>query len=123
MTVFKIQNKNKLIKAFKKAPVITENWLLKALKASVQSLQKFNRRGITPWDTGTMSQTFQSKIRKDSARFFPTREYAKFVYYGTKNQRPQKFLDHILSNATFEIQRHFNDALNRITAQIAKQSL
>lgn len=116
---FEIENAETLQNLFAKAPQITEKWMQKALNAAVQEMQKHNIKGVTPWDTGSLSQTFQWQVNADGARFFPTRYYAPFVYYGTKHQKPQKYLDAILDLAKEDITRHFGDAAIGAAKEIA----
>lgn len=120
--IFKIQNQKEIEEMFRRSPAIAQKWFSKGLAGSIQYLQKYNRKGITPYDTGTMSQTFQwSPVNpKNEIKFFPTRDYAKFVYYGTRFQRPQKFLDVILDRATPEIKQLFMDVADNIGKEITK---
>ncbi len=123
--VFEVQGIERIQDMYKKSPVVINKWLLRALNASLMELQKNNRKGVTPWDTGSLSQTFQWEAPKAtngefSTRFFPTREYAPFVYFGTKNQKPQKYLDAILDLSRLDIQRHFDDAIEKAVDEITK---
>lgn len=124
MITLKIENADEIAAMFRRAPNIMRKWLVKALHATNAEFSKKNVRGVTPWDTGTMSQTFQGEVDEQGlvAKYFPTRKYADFVYFGTQHQRPQKFLDDIVDLSEKNANNHFKDAVKGAAREIIKNA-
>ena len=113
-----VKNAQELAVLFAQAPKITKKWSTKALHASNAEMWKKNVKGVTPWDTGTMSQTFEDEVVGFDAIFAPTRKYSEHVYFGTKFQKPQKFLDEIARLSESPIKNHFITAINAISKEV-----
>ena len=146
-----IPNLSKLQNALKKYPEIAEPWLQKAIVASAAEVQKNATRGVLPWKTGYLTQSFGLGILigRLIGRIWPTAEYAIFVHEGTKpheirpkngkalywpgaahpvgkvnhpGTKPNRFMPRILEKAKAEIDRHFLTALDKISAEIVKKA-
>ena len=68
----------------RQAPQIAAPILQRALSASQAILAKYTTKGIVPWRTGFLAQTFQAQLTTGLLRWFPTASYAPYVEFGTK---------------------------------------
>jgi hypothetical protein len=143
----KIQNLKELIFNLKRYPVISVKWLQKAIIASAAELQKVAIRGIVPWRTGRLAQSFQVEIRKLFAKIYPNVNYAIYVHEGTRphlilprikealywegarypvkkvnhpGTQANRFLERMVKLAEPKILKHFKDAGDNILKEIAK---
>lgn len=110
---------------FRQEPQILKKWLIKALNASVQTFQKNNTRGVTPWETGSLSQTHQTSVDRETleGRLTPTRSYAPFVYFGTRYQKAQPWLKEIGDRSKDDVKKHFEDALSAAIKELTSKQL
>ena len=69
--------------AFAESPAIAMPILQKAIVGSVNVLQQNTSRTTVPYLTGRLAGSFQSVIGALTASYFPTANYAPFVYFGT----------------------------------------
>lgn len=131
---------------FKRYSAISEKWIQKAIEASAAELHKAANRGNVPWRTGRLVQSFQVAIGRLFAKVWPTAKYARFVYFGTKKhvilprtkralywegarhpvksvmhpgQKENRFLERMIKVADSRIAKHFKDAGDNITKEIA----
>jgi len=84
MVSIKIQGINEIVKNFMKAPAVVEPLLQKGIDASQAILAKHTVKGVVPWKTGALVQTFKYKRSRLKGEWFPTRKYAIFVEMGTR---------------------------------------
>ncbi|HLH93542.1 MAG TPA: HK97 gp10 family phage protein [Xanthobacteraceae bacterium] len=144
-----IQNLDQLIAALRQAPTIAAPILQRALSASQAILAKYTIKGIVPWRTGFLAQTFQAQLSSGMLRWFPTASYAPFVEFGTKphvilpksktalfwpganhpvrsvnhpGTKPNPFMERIVAAAQPDIDTVFGTALRQITEAIASQA-
>jgi len=137
-----------LVAKLKDAPSIAAPILQRALSASQAILAKYTTKGIVPWRTGFLTQSFRAELTTGMLRWFPTASYAPYVEFGTKphvilpkekmalywpgaahpvarvnhpGTKANPFLERIISNAQPDIDATFVQALGMITAQIAAQ--
>jgi len=130
------------------APQIAGPILQRALAASQAILAKYTTKGIVPWRTGFLVQSFRAELTTGILRWFPTASYAPHVEFGTKphvivpkdkkalywpgaahpvkrvnhpGSKPNQFMERILGAAQPDIDAMFVGALEKITAQIAAQ--
>jgi hypothetical protein len=130
------------------APSIAAPILQRALSASQAILAKYTVKGIVPWRTGFLAQTFQAQLTTGMLRWFPTASYAPFVEFGTKphvilpknakalywpgadhpvarvnhpGTKPNPFMERIVAAAQPDIDAMFGTALSQIVAAIAAQ--
>jgi hypothetical protein len=78
-----IRGIDQLISKLKQAPEIAAPILQRALSASQAILAKYTVKGIVPWRTGFLAQTFRAELATGVLRWFPTASYAPYVEYGT----------------------------------------
>lgn len=137
-----------LSRAFHRYPEIAEPILQKAVDASAAEIQKNATRGVVPWRTGLLTQSFGNGIVLGHlfATVGPTVEYAVFVHEGTRphvitpkngkalywkglehpvrsvnhpGTKPNPFMQKIYEKAKPAIEQHFKNALQKITTNIA----
>src|SRR6202043_190641 len=58
--------------------------LERALLASQAILAKHTVKGVVPWRTGFLTQSFRAELTEGMLQWFPTASYAPFVEFGTK---------------------------------------
>jgi hypothetical protein len=144
-----IQGLSQLTSAFAKAPATVTPILQRALSASSAILASHTIKGIVPWRTGFLTQTFRAEMQGLVLHWFPTASYAPYVEFGTrphvitaKNAQalywpgaahpvksvnhpgtaPNDFMGRIVQASQSEINAQFATALQQITAAIAGQS-
>lgn len=149
MLEIEIKNLPQLIETLKKYPAISARWFQRAIEAGIAEVQKTAVKGIVPWKTGRLTQSFGEGIviKKLWAKIGPTVNYAIYVHEGTaphiitpKNKKalfwegathpvksvrhpgtkPNRFMDKITERAYPRIQKHFTIALEEIVKEIAK---
>lgn len=134
-----IENREQLAAAFADAPSIVAPILQRALSASQAMLGKYTTKGIVPWRTGFLTQSFQATIEALTLRWYPTASYAPYVEFGHK-QTPGRyvpalgkrlvassvagnpFMERIVQNAQPDITAVFGQALEQIVRAIAAQA-
>ena len=47
-------------------------------------LAKHTVKGVVPWRTGFLTQSFQAQLEQGLLRWFPTASYAPYVEFGTR---------------------------------------
>jgi hypothetical protein len=141
-----INNLAELIARLQQSPSTAAPILQRALAASQAILAKYTVKGIVPWRTGFLAQTFQAQLSTGMLRWFPTASYAPFVEFGTKphvieakdkkalywpgaehpvrrvnhpGTKENPFMERIVDAATPEIDEMFGTALEQIVAAIA----
>ena len=126
-----VKNLDELRSNFAKAPAITLNYLSKATKAAIFDIEKqavdsnFRFKWPRAMRTGYLQLSFSfgryfssSGLR---ASIGPTAHYAPYVYSGTRRgMRPNPYMDRIANAAQPDVQMHFGQALDAITAQLAR---
>lgn len=144
-----IQGADQLIAALKNAPTIAAPILSRTLSASQAILVKYTAKGIVPWRTGFLAQTFQAQLSDNMLRWFPTASYAPLVEFGTKphvilpktakalfwpgaahpvarvnhpGTKPNAFMERIVAAAQPDINAMFGTALQQIVTAIAAQA-
>lgn len=144
-----IPNKDALLAALARAPEIARPRLQQAVEKSQAVLAQNTRRGIVPWKTGNLVQTFAPTIGDLWAIWKPTAAYAAYVEFGTsphvirpKNAlalywegadhpiksvnhpgtKPQDYMGAILTASVPGINQLFNQALDIITQDIANSA-
>jgi len=142
----KISGLNELIAKLQQAPEIVAPILQRALSASQAILAKYTIKGVVPWRTGFLVQSFRAELTPFMLRWFPTASYAPFVEFGTKphtivaknaqalywpgadhpvrkvnhpGTKPNQFMERIVTNAQSDIDTQFGRALEIITAALA----
>jgi hypothetical protein len=143
-----VQGLSQLLARLKDAPSIAAPILQRALAASQAILAKYTTKGIVPWRTGFLVQSFRADITAGMLRWFPTASYAPYVEFGTAphtitpkakkalswpgaahpwasvhhpGTKPNPFMERIIHNAQPDIDALFGKALGQITAAIAAQ--
>jgi hypothetical protein len=141
-----IQGLDQLVAKLNEAPAIAAPILQRALSASQAILAKHTVKGIVPWRTGFLVQSFRAELSPAMLRWFPTADYAPHVEFGTKphvivpknkkalywpgadhpvrkvnhpGTKPNQFMERIISTSQDEINATFAKALEQITAKIA----
>ncbi len=150
MSEFQVQiaGLDQLTAKLAQAPQIAAPILQRALAASQAILAKYTTKGIVPWRTGFLVQSFRAELTTGILRWFPTASYAPYVEFGTKphvilpkdkkalywpgaahpvarvnhpGSKANDFMGRIISTAQPDIDAMFVGALEKITAQIAAQ--
>jgi len=139
---------DQLVAKLRAAPSIAAPILQHALSASQAILAKHTVKGIVPWRTGFLTQSFRAELTTGLLRWFPTASYAPYVEFGTKphtivprdkkalywpgashpvmrvnhpGTKPNAFMERIIAASQPEIDTMFGIALRQITAAIAAQ--
>lgn len=137
---------DQLTAKLRQAPQIAAPILQRALAASQAILAKYTTKGIVPWRTGFLVQSFRAEMTTGMLRWFPTASYAPYVEFGTAphvilpkdkkalywpgaahpvkrvnhpGTKANDFMGRIISSAQPEIDGMFVGALERITQAIA----
>jgi hypothetical protein len=126
----KIRNLDKLRANFSKAPALALRYLSKATQAAIFEVeqQAVDRNFQFKWPrsmrTGYLALSFAygryiapSGLR---AAIGPTAHYAPYVYFGTRFQRPNKYMDRIAKAAEPDVNKHFQKAVDLLVSDIAK---
>lgn len=135
-----------LTDAFAKAPTIVGPILQNALAASQATLAQNTTRGIVPWRTGFLVQSFRWQLESLSGSWFPTASYAPDVEFGTSphviypvnkealwwpglahpvkkvnhpGSKPNPYMERILATSQDSINTIFGIALGQIVAAIS----
>jgi hypothetical protein len=144
-----IPNREQFIESLSKAPEVTKPTLQAAINKAQAILAKYTIRGVVPWDTGNLAQTFAAEFGELMAIWKPTALYAEYVEFGTaphkieaKNKqalfwkgadhpvksvnhpgtKAQPYMEKILELSTPEINVLFLQALQIIVRDIAESS-
>jgi hypothetical protein len=142
----RIQGLDQLVSKLQQAPSIAAPILQRALAASQAILAKHTVKGVVPWRTGFLTQSFRAELTAGMLRWFPTASYAPYVEFGTKphvilpkdkkalfwpgaahpvarvnhpGTKPNDFMGRIISESQPEIDVMFGTALSQIAAAIA----
>jgi hypothetical protein len=137
---------DKLVANLQQAPAIAAPILQRALSASGAILAKHTVKGVVPWRTGFLTQSFRAEVTSGMLRWFPTASYAPYVEFGTKphtivpkdkqalywpgakhpvksvnhpGTKPNQFMERIVTESQDEIDSQFVNALTQITEAIA----
>ncbi len=113
-----IKNLNTLTDRFKRYPEISTPILQKAVNAASVYLGKYSVRGVVPWKSGNLMHSFRLNIGDLQAEWTPTAYYAIFVNNGTIKQRANPFMQRVRDLAKPEIDKVFENALEKITKEI-----
>ena|SRR5665213_1473511 len=135
-----------LIAKLKQAPEIAAPILQRALSASSAILAKHTVKGVVPWKTGFLVQSFRAEMSPGMLRWFPTADYAKYVEFGTAphtilpkdkkalfwpgaahpvrsvhhpGTKPNQFMERIIAESQDEINATFGQALQIIVTALA----
>src|SRR3954470_5658671 len=139
---------DQLVAKLNQAPQIAAPILQRALSAAQAVLAKNTTKGIVPWRTGFLTQSFRAELTTGLLRWFPTASYAPYVEFGTRphtilpkdkkalywpgaahpvrrvnhpGTKPNAFMERIIAASQPEIDASFGKALDMITAAIAAQ--
>jgi hypothetical protein len=132
----KIENADELISRFRQAPDIVSPILTQALSAAGAVLAKNTVKGVVPWKTGFLTQSFRAELTGFVLRWFPTASYAAAVEFGHKQEvgrfvpaigkrlvKPfvagNPYMERIVDRAQPEINEQFVNAVEKITAAMA----
>lgn len=122
--IVEIKGLDKLKKAFKQYPRISEPIFMRALNATAAVFAKNTLKGDpVPWRTGMLTQTFTFTPAKSGdlkASWRPTRHYAPYVEFGTKRMQARPYMERILEKATPEVNKLLERALEQVNEAIAK---
>lgn len=119
-----VERLDELRDAFRKAPNLAREKIKKAVYASIFEVEKesTDRNFQFKWPrsrrTGQLEQSFKRGMFIHPSGLYasigPTVKYAPYVYFGTRNMRPNRFMDRIANSAEPKVNRHFNDAVDAI---------
>lgn len=124
----KIENLDKLRDRFNKAPGLTLKYLSRAIQASIFEVEKQavdrNFQFKTPRSrrTGWLEKSFAfgRYIAPLRGSIGPTAMYSPFVYFGTsRGIQPNMYMDRIARASTSHIEKHFQDAVDKVVNDIA----
>ncbi len=144
-----IPNLKELLFNLRRYPAISVKWLQKAVEAAIAELHKVAVKGVVPWRTGRLTQSFGEGIRIGRlwGRIGPTVKYAVYVHEGTRphsieprikraldwegaphpikkvwhpGTAENRFLERMVKLAQPKIIKHFKDAGDKILKEISK---
>lgn len=124
-----IENLDQLRSNFGKAPQLTLKYLSAAVKASIFAIEKQaidrNFQFKTPRGrrTGWIERSFAfgRYIEPLVGSIGPTATYAPYVYFGTRRGiKPNPFMDRVASASEKDINKFFNEAVDKLTDDLAK---
>lgn len=137
---------DELVAKLKQAPEIAAPILQRALSASSAVLAKYTTKGVVPWKTGFLVQSFRAEMTPGMLRWFPTASYAPYVEFGTAphvilpkdkkalywpgaahpvskvnhpGTKPNQFMERIIEQSQGAINDQFGAALQAIVTAIA----
>lgn len=130
----RVENLKELRANFRRAPAITLKYLARATKAAVFEVESnVTEGGIMQFKTprAKRSGNLVARWGQGNARGFapsglqgytgPSVAYAPYVYFGTRRGiRPNKYMDRIAKAAEKGVQKHFDDAVEKIVDNIAR---
>lgn len=124
-----IKNLSQLHDAFRRAPANTLKWLARATQASIFEVEKqavdanFRFKWPRSMRTGYLALSFAygRQIAPSGLRasIGPTANYAPHVYWGTFRQAANPYMDRIAKAAEPHVNKHFDDAVDRIVSDLA----
>jgi hypothetical protein len=141
-----IQGLTELTAKLAQAPQIAAPILHRALSSSGAILAKHTVKGIVPWRSGFLAQTFKAELSTGQLTWSPTASYAPFVEFGTAphvilpkekkalywpgaahpvakvnhpGTKENRFMERIVAASQDEIDARFGSALVEITQAIA----
>lgn len=123
IAVVSVSQAKALQAALSSYPQLSKKFLQAAIAASAAEVHKFATRDNVPWRTGNLVLSFGNGISVGElyARISPTAHYAIYVHEGTKSiKRPNRFMPRIAEKAQPQVNKHFEDALGKITSEIAR---
>lgn len=120
-TIVEIQGLDRLIAQFRKAPNIVTEWMNRAIKAAIFEIEKeavdenFLFKTPRAQRSGYLQRSFKFGMKFGNlfGEIGPTAIYAPRVHAGNP------FMPRIENAAKPEIERHFKDAMEGITKEIA----
>lgn len=126
----RVDGLDSLREGFRRAPSQTLKYLALATKAAVFEVDKqaidSNMQFVTPRSKRTGQLVARWGIDKSFTRgglqgsTGPTVFYAPYVYFGVRGRRPNKYLDRIIAAAEPDVQKHFENAVDKIVTGIIK---
>ncbi|MER0170353.1 MAG: hypothetical protein DU489_07065 [Nitrosomonas sp.] len=130
-----IQGLDKLRANFNKAPALALKYLALATKASIDEVEKrnddsgdsklFQFKTPRAKRTGQLASSFAHGRHFSpsglSASIGPTVHYAPYVYFGTRRNRPNKYMDRIAKASEPAVEKQFQKAVNLIVDNLAKK--
>ncbi len=117
----KIKGLDKFRKALSQYPSIAKGYFAEAIaKSTLKAEGTIKKR--TPVDTGLLRGTIYGVSSPAEGKVVPMQNYAMYVHEGTRYQRSQPFLVEGLSDAQGDIQRYFNEALEKTLKEVARRS-
>ena len=126
----RVQNLDRLRENFRQAPALTLKYLARATSAAIFEVEKqaidrnFQFKTPRSQRTGMLAQSFGfGRYIAPSglyAAIGPTVRYAPYVYFGTRRQRPNKYMDRIARAAEPHVEKHFDKAVDTITRKLAQ---
>ncbi len=117
-----IPNLKKVMAAFSRSPEITQQEMQGVISMVPDILAKYTTPDTVPYRTGLLVQTFQRDVSHFMARWFPTRNYAPFVEFGTRFMKANPYMERIAGKAKGEIDDAFANALDRVAERVANES-
>ncbi|MCP6719740.1 MAG: hypothetical protein KJI72_00220 [Patescibacteria group bacterium] len=145
----KIKGLNRLQRALRESPRISEPILQRTIDASQAVMAKHTVRGVVPWKTGNLLQSFRFSRGRLRARWFPKANYALFVHEGTRphtirvrnkrvlankktgqifgtvvnhpGMKPNRYMNRIVDRSERDIKTLFQRAAEKIASAIARK--
>lgn len=114
-----IKGLDKLTKALKRYPKISEPIFQRALDATAAVFAKNTLKDDpVPWRTGILTQTFEFKSGRLQAIWRPRALYAPFVEFGTRNMTARPFMQQIIDKSQPEVNKIMAESLDRVNKAI-----
>ncbi len=140
---------DKLQAAFNASPNTVRSVMNPVIHTAVNILAKYTVKGVVPWKTGRLTQSFIASYGDLMAMWRPTVNYAMFVHEGTAphdivpinkkalfwqgaahpvkrvhhpGARPNPFMPRIIQNAKSDIDALLQKGLDQLTGAIASGS-
>ena len=90
-----------------------------AIRAAHAILAKHTIRGIVPWRTGNLKQSFRFFEGRLQGKWTPTANYALFVHEGTRRGiKPNPYMQKILDKSEKELERLFTERVDKAHREI-----
>lgn len=142
----KVLGLDKMQSAFKASPETVRAVMNPVLHTAINILAKYTTKGIVPWKTGRLTQSFIASYGDLMAMWRPTVKYAMYVHEGTgphvimpvnkkalmwpgashpvrkvnhPGSRANPFMPRILQNSKSDIDALMQKGLDKLTAEIA----
>lgn len=116
-----IKGLDKITRNIKRYPKISEPIFQRAIEGTAAVFAKNTLKDDPmPWRTGLLTQTFEFTSKRLQATWRPTRFYAPYLEFGTRNMTARPFMGKIVEKSNDDVNKLFGQALDQVLKAVAK---